>query len=112
MGMIGYNKSQSQGKCVVCEKTFLEDELELKPYDKTKTLELMCMKCSPEHKASTLDDVRVNTEKQKEKNKMKSKKKRNKIKEVVNEQAVGHDSNAGPFVRKLSEMEPSAWDHR
>jgi len=87
MGMIGANKSQSQEKCVVCEKTFLEDELELKPYDKTKTLELMCSKCSPIHKASTLDDVRVNTGKQEDKPKIKTKKKRNKIKEIVNEQA-------------------------
>ncbi len=87
MGMIGANKNLHQEKCVVCEKTFLEDELELKPYEKTSTLELMCKRCLPSNKASSLDDVRINTGKQKDKNKIKTKKKRNKIKEIVNEEA-------------------------
>ena len=87
MGQIGANRRNLQLKCIVCEKTFLEDELELKPYDKTKTLELMCQTCIPANKASTLDDVRINTKKQKDKNKIKTKKKSNKIKDIVNEEA-------------------------
>jgi len=87
MGMIGANKNTHQEKCVVCEKTFLEDELELKPYEKTSTLELMCRKCLPSNKASSLDDVRISSNKQKDKNKIKTKKKPNKIKEIVNEEA-------------------------
>jgi len=88
MGLvIGAGRRKLNEKCVVCEKTFPEDELELKAYDKTKTLELMCINCSPTNKASTLDDVKINSKKQKDKNKIKTKKKRNKIKELVNEEA-------------------------
>ena len=87
MGVIGANKNIHQEKCVVCEKTFIEDELELKPYEKTSTLELMCNGCSAGNTASSLDDVRVNSKKQPDKNKIKTKKKRNKIKEIVNEEA-------------------------
>lgn len=87
MGQIGANRRNIQEKCIVCEKTFPEDELELHPYDKTEKIELMCNHCSGTNKASTLDDVRINSKKQKDKNKIKTKKKPNKIKNIVNEEA-------------------------
>ncbi len=87
MGIIGAHRRKLNEKCVVCEKTFPEDELELKPYEKTSTLELMCINCSAGNTASTLDDVRVKSNKQEDKNKIKTKKKKNKIKEIVNEEA-------------------------
>lgn len=83
MGIIGINKSNSVEKCVVCQKTFPEDELELEPYNKTKTLELMCIGCKSGAKA----DLDLTAEKQSDKNEIKTEKKPNEIKEIVNEQA-------------------------
>lgn len=88
MGLvIGAGRRQLNEKCIICENTFPEDELELLPCAKTGTIELMCNSCSQTNKAPTLDDVKINTNKQKDKNKIKTKKKRNKIKELVNEEA-------------------------
>ncbi len=83
MGIIGAHRRKLNEKCVICEKTFSEDELELQPYNKTKTLELMCKNC----KAGIKEEVEITSEKQPDKNKIKTEKKQNKIKEIVNEEA-------------------------
>ncbi len=83
MRNVGANRRVGQEKCVICEKTFSEDELELEPYNKTKTLELMCNECKSGVKA----EVPLTSEKQPDKNKIKIEKKPNKLKEIVNEQA-------------------------
>jgi len=83
MGMIGANRNIGQEKCVICEKTFPEDQLELEPYNKTKTLELMCDKC----KGSTNKEIKISTKKHDDKDKIVTEKKSNEIKEIVNEQA-------------------------
>lgn len=68
---------------MICNKTFPEDQLELEPYNKTKTLELMCNKC----KGSVNKELEISTEKHVDKDKIVTKKKPNEIKEIVNEQA-------------------------
>jgi len=79
MGMIGAHRKKSQEKCVACENTFEEDKLTLTPYNKTKTLELMCGKCSDEQKPQ------VNLKsKTKDENVIKTKKKPNPKKEIIN----------------------------
>lgn len=83
MGVIGANRTKNVEKCIVCENTFPEDQLELEPYNKTKTLELMCIGCKSNAKA----ELDLTSEKQSDKNKIKTKKKPNEIKEIVNEQA-------------------------
>jgi len=81
--VIGSGRRKLNEKCVICEKTFPEDELVLEPYNKTKTLELMCKNC----KTGVQEEVKLTSEKQPDKNKITTKKKKNKIKEIVNEEA-------------------------
>jgi len=91
MGLvIGAGRRKLNEKCVICEKTFPEDELVLEPYNKTKTLELMCKNC----KAGASKEISLTTEKQPDKNKIKTEKKQNKIKELVNEEAETLDKKS------------------
>jgi len=64
MGMIGSGRRIIQQKCAICAKTFPEDQLELTPYKKTKTVELMCKICRRMSKPAP--EVPVKTSKQKD----------------------------------------------
>ena len=85
MGLIGADRREVMEKCVSCEKTFPEDELDLQPYEKTKTIELMCKECK---KISQKNDLPITTEKKEDVNKITTEKKSNTLKQIVNEEAV------------------------
>jgi len=85
MGVIGSGRRETQEKCVICNKTFPEDQLELSPYEKTKTVELMCKRCRIISKPTP--DVPVKTNKTEDENKIITEKKPNIKKELVNEGA-------------------------
>src|SRR3972149_5740491 len=76
MGLIGAGRVERQEKCVVCQKTFEEDELRLLPYLKTQTVELMCDPCSK---------TQVDNNNVEDKIKITTTKKPNEMKELVNE---------------------------
>ena len=84
MGLIGAGRNESQEKCVVCEKTFGEDELRLVPYHKTQTVELLCNACS-ESQFAEVTEVPLTTEGVEDKVKIITTKKPNPMKEAVNE---------------------------
>lgn len=84
MGMIGIGRRETQEKCTVCEKTFPEDELELTPYDKTKTVELMCKVCRRNRPAL---EVPLKAKKPEDENIIITEKKPNIKKELVNQEA-------------------------
>lgn len=86
MGVIGSGRRETQEKCVVCNKTFPEDQLELSPYEKTKTVELMCKICR--RISNPTPEVSVKTKKPKDENKIITEKKPNIKKELVNEGAT------------------------
>ena len=94
MGVIGADRTKNVEKCIVCENTFPEDQLELEPYNKTKTLELMCIGCKSGAKA----ELDLTSEKQTDKNKIKTEKKPNEIKEIVNEQAEPIKNARGTII--------------
>lgn len=85
MGMIGSGRRVTQEKCAICDKTFPEDQLELTPYKKTKTVELMCKICRRMSKPAP--EIPVKTSKPKDENVIITEKKTNKLKEIVNSQA-------------------------
>ena len=85
MGVVGSRRREIQEKCAVCEKTFSEDKLELTPYTKTCTVELMCKICRDISKP--VSDVTVKTNKPKDENVIVTEKKPNIKKELVNEGA-------------------------
>ena len=84
MGLIGAGRIERQEKCVVCQKTFEEDALELHPYPKTNTVELMCSTCRKTIPISPVPDIELTTEKIEDKNKITIEKKPNPMKEAVN----------------------------
>lgn len=85
MGLIGAGRTERQEKCIACEKTFEEDELRLMPYNKTRTIELMCTPCSESQFASTTEEVPLTAKPTEETMKVTTEKKPNPKKEVVNE---------------------------
>lgn len=85
MGVVGSRRRETQEKCAVCEKTFSEDQLELTPYTKTNTVELMCKICREVSKP--VSDVPVKTNKPEDENVIVTEKKPNIKKELVNEGA-------------------------
>lgn len=84
MGLIGAGRIERQEKCAVCQKTFLEDELELHPYPKTNTIELMCKICR-RMATNPSSEVELTTKKTEDKNKIVTEVKPNEFKKVVNE---------------------------
>ena len=85
MGLVGAGRNERQEKCVVCQKTFEEDELRLTPYHMTNTIELMCDPCSNSQFANVTEEVPLTTETTEDKIKMTTTKKPNEMKELVNE---------------------------
>lgn len=83
MGLIGAGRTERQEKCIVCQKTFEEDELKLVPYHLTNAIELMCEPCSKTH--SIIEEVPLTTETAEDKIKITTTKKLNEMKELVNE---------------------------
>ena len=83
MGLIGAGRMERQEKCIVCQKTFEEDELKLIPYKKTNTVELMCEPCEKSQIISS--NIPLTAKKADDKNKITTEKKSNPMKEAVNE---------------------------
>lgn len=85
MGRVGASGSKRQEKCMICQKTFEEDELKLFPYPKTQTIELMCDPCSQIQFDGIIEEVPLTTEIAEDKIKITTTKKLNEMKELVNE---------------------------
>src|SRR3972149_2966214 len=85
MGLIGAGRVERQEKCVVCQKTFEEDELRLLPYLKTQTVELMCDPCSKTQVDNITEEVPLTANNVEDKIKITTTKKPNEMKELVNE---------------------------
>lgn len=83
MGQIGVGQTENKEKCVMCERTFEEDQLTLTPYEKTKTVELMCDKCIEEQSPKPVEDVELKSETI-DNNSIKTETKPNDMKEAVN----------------------------
>ena len=82
MGLIGAGRVDRNEKCISCQKTFPEDELQLKPYHKTNALELMCNNCSG---LQPVEEVPLESKPVEEKIKITTTTKPNKMKEAVND---------------------------
>jgi len=85
MGQVGAGRIDRQEKCVVCQKTFEEDELILTPYNLTNTVELMCGSCSKTQTVESVEEVLIKTEITEDKIDVTTAKKPNKMKEAVND---------------------------
>ena len=109
---IGSGRRDVQEKCTLCQKTFPEDQLELAPYPKTKTVELMCKICRRMSKPAP--EVPVKTSKPEDGNQIIIEKKPNNQKDLVNEetQTLQKKSNCAcakfPMCKAIRATQ--AWD--